>query len=319
MALLDTVRLLWVLPFSLPPLLYYFLSYSRQHRQHIVPRSQERVLILGASSGIGRAIAHLYASRGACVCIVGRREDKLEAVRLECVDLLPSHKDAKILKLSEDFSDPEGLLRIRDRLTQEWDGLDTLVVNAGVSALQPLLAIAGVPTDQVGLRMTDIDGLSRVRDVANAAMRGNFTGPLLSAVTYIPLLAQTSRSPSILLVSSIAAVIPAPTRTLYAASKAASLLLFQALSIEHPEIQFTTVLPSTVEGDFRASAVDGGTVRESLSKSLKRDRVARGCLLAIDAGQRTLWLPWSYRLAHLLYWILPGLVDAGARRKYRFR
>lgn len=85
--------------------------------------------------------------------------------------------------------------------------------------------------------------------------------------------------------SSVAAVIPAPTRTLYAASKSSSLILFKALSIEHPQIRFTTVLPATVspfpiiparlnhthlnnkiEGDFRASAVDGGVVHEDVIK-----------------------------------------------------
>ena len=111
-------RFLWLFPVSLSPLLYYLFLRPKPHRQLIVPPSRERVLILGASSGIGRAIAHLYASRDAYVCIIGRREDKLEAVKSECAAILPSHEDTKILKLSEDFSDIEGLLRIRERLTR---------------------------------------------------------------------------------------------------------------------------------------------------------------------------------------------------------
>lgn len=66
---------------------------------------------------------------------------------------------------------------------KEWNGLDTLVLSAGVSALQPLLSVAGLKGSDAG--MADIEGLNRVRDVAAAAMRGNFTGPLLSAVTYV--------------------------------------------------------------------------------------------------------------------------------------
>jgi len=312
-------RFLWLLPLSLAPLLYSFFIRRKSKRREVIPPRQERVLILGASSGIGRAIAHLYAARDAYVCIVARRDDKLEAVKAECVELLPSREEAKILKVNEDFSHPEGLLRVRAILEKEWSGLDTLVVNAGVSALQPLLTVAGVNRDDFGTRMTDLNGLTRVRDVAAAAVRGNFTGPLLSAVTYIPFLAKTSKSPSILLVSSIAAVIPAPTRTLYAASKAASLLLFQSLSIEHPEIRFTYVLPSTVEGDFRNSAVDGGPIRETLSKTLKKDVVARECIRAIDVGQRTLWLPSVFRFFHLLYWTIPSMIDDGARKKYNFK
>ena len=38
------------------------------------------MLVLGASSGIGRAIANFYAARRARVCVVGRRKDKLDEV-----------------------------------------------------------------------------------------------------------------------------------------------------------------------------------------------------------------------------------------------
>ncbi|KAF9519945.1 hypothetical protein BS47DRAFT_1336680 [Hydnum rufescens UP504] len=44
--------------------------------------------------------------------------------------------------------------------------------------------------------------------------QGNFFGVLLSAAAFIPLLERTSSSPSILLVSSVASLIPAPTRAL---------------------------------------------------------------------------------------------------------
>lgn len=150
----------------------------------------------------------------------------------------------------------------------EWQGLDTLIVNAGVSALQPLLAVAGAHSAQNGAEgpplLPDLAGLTRLKDVSHAAIQGNFTGPLLSVAalvtcsslalplsTYshsgqVPFLAQTSSSPAVLLISTVAAVIPAPTRTLYAASKAASLVLFQALSIEQPKVTFTAVLPATV-------------------------------------------------------------------------
>ena len=69
------------------------------------------------SSGIRRAIAHLYASCDVYMCIISRQEDKLETVRSECAAILPSHENTKILKLSEDFSDIKDLLRIQEQLT----------------------------------------------------------------------------------------------------------------------------------------------------------------------------------------------------------
>ena len=79
-------------------------------------------------------------------------------------------------------------------------------------------------------------------------------------------------------------------------------------------------MPSTVEGDFRASAVDAGPVEASVSNKhgLKREFVAKRCIEAIDKGEKTVFIPVTMRFAHLLYWILPSLVERGARRKYNF-
>lgn len=143
----------------------------------------------------------------------------------------------------------------------------------------------------------------------------------------IPLLSYTSCSPSVLLLSTVAAVIPAPTRSLYAATKSASLLLYQALSIEHPSIAFTFFLPGTIEGSFRASAVDNppGASSPLIHESdpdkhgLKCEFVADRCIRAIDAGEKTVFTPLYFRPGHLLYWLWPAFVEWRARVKYNFK
>ena len=67
--------------------------------------------------------------------------------------------------------------------------MDTLIVAAGVSALQPLLAIAGVETEgaKTALSLTTREGIQRAVDSSSAAMRGNYTGPLIAAVTFVSL------------------------------------------------------------------------------------------------------------------------------------
>lgn len=79
-------------------------------------------------------------------------------------------------------------------------------------------------------------------------------------------------------------------------------------------------MPSTVEGDFRASAVDGGEVREQdpNKHGLKRGDVARRCIQAVDGGEGTVFMPGIMRLGHLLYWIWPSFVEWRAREKYNF-
>ena len=66
-----------------------------------------------------------------------------------------------------------------------WNGLDTVVVSAGVSALVPLLEVAGVSRNASRDTWTTPEGIRRTVDVSNAALRGNYTGPLVSAVTLV--------------------------------------------------------------------------------------------------------------------------------------
>ncbi|KAF9046539.1 hypothetical protein BJ165DRAFT_1173104 [Panaeolus papilionaceus] len=299
---------------------------SKPSRKAQIAAHKERVVVLGATSGIGREVALQYARRGARVCIVGRRKELVDEVEGECTAQRnavlgirgPIYEEGKaVIGTVGDFTSAEDMVRLRELIEKEWKGIDTLVVSAGVSALRPLMEVAGVENAE---EQATLDGIQNSINVSNAAIKGNFTGPLVAAVTFVPLLTKTSASPAILLVSSLAALIPAPTRTLYAATKAASLLLYQALSIEHPKVTITNVVPSTVEGDFRTSAVDGGKVREAdpSKTGLKRVAVAKRCLDAVDGREKTVWMPGTMRWAHLLYWFFPAFVEGKARKKYNF-
>ncbi|PFH46897.1 hypothetical protein AMATHDRAFT_77450 [Amanita thiersii Skay4041] len=302
----------------LSPKFLRLLGLTGPRRLSYIPPGRERVLILGASSGIGKSLAEHYSKRGAYVCVIGRRAVLVDEVVQECRGL--SGKEGRTLGVTADFTQVDDMVRVRNIIREEWGGLDTLVVAAGVSALQPLMDVAGAhgitgrnPSESV---QSTTEGIQCAKDVADAATKGNYVGPLVAAVTFIPLLQATSPSPSVLLISSLASVIPAPTRTLYASTKAAALVLYQALSIEHPRIRFTHFMPSTVEGDFRASAVDAGPVREQDPNrhGLKRADVARRCIRAVDEGERTVFMPWTMGLAHLAYWIIPGVIEWAARR-----
>ncbi|KAJ6605382.1 hypothetical protein DFH09DRAFT_1017932 [Mycena vulgaris] len=306
------LRSYFLLALAIAPILTFLRR--RAGRSFKLPRKNERILILGASSGIGRTLAHQYAELGVKgLCVVGRRADKVAEVVAECNACKGS--STEVIGITGDFAEVGDMVKIRTQLEALWGGIDTMIVAAGVSALRPLLEIAG---EQSG--NAEPEGIQRVVDVAALATRGNYVGPLVAAVTFIPLLEAKSPHPSILLLNSLASAIPAPTRTLYASTKAASLHLYQALAIEHPAIAFTQVLPSTVEGDFRASAVDGGTVREAdpNKTGLKRAAVARRCVRAVERGEKNVFMPWAMGPAHLLYWMWPSLVERNASAKYKF-
>ncbi|KAJ3767081.1 hypothetical protein EV361DRAFT_972726 [Lentinula raphanica] len=306
----------------------------KRPRTSIIRQTEERVLILGASNGIGREIAHQYAARGARVCVVGRRADKVMAVAEECRARRGDGLSTDVLGIPADITSVEDMVRVRTVLDTEWAGIDTIIIAAGVSATRPLLDVAGA-----GLLNADVsaDKIQYAVSVTEAASRTNYLGPMIAAVSFIPLLQRLSLSPSILLISSLGAVIPAPTRSIYGSTKSASLLLYQALAIEHPTIRFSFVLPSTVEGDFRASAVDqpaptttntqsahaahgtvGTTTNLNSTSGLKVDDVARRCIHAVDHAEKVVFIPSTMKFGHLLYWIWPSFIEKKAMKKYGF-
>lgn len=93
-------------------LLHTFVKKRGARTRQIAP-SSERVLILGASSGIGKEIALKYARRGAHLCIVARRKDVLESVRQECQ---ANGNPASTIALAADFSSVNDLIDIRDTI-----------------------------------------------------------------------------------------------------------------------------------------------------------------------------------------------------------
>ncbi|KAH0838805.1 hypothetical protein J3R83DRAFT_7206 [Lanmaoa asiatica] len=292
----------------------YLFQPRRSRRTSKISPKRERVLILGATSGVGRTLAYKYASRGAFVCVVGRRQPKLDEVVQECKELSErgGFKD-RVLGIRGDCGDVQDMIQLRESLHKAWHGLDTLILTGGCfrsPATHLVRRVSNMPVN-----------------AATAAVNGNFIGPYIAAITFIPQLSYTSSSPSVLLLSSVAAVIPAPTRSLYAATKSASLLLYQALSIEHPSITFTFFLPGTIEGAFRASAVDNppGTSDPTIHESdpnkhgLKREFVADRCIRAIDMCEKAVFMPLYFKVGHLLYWTWPTFVEWRARIKYNFK
>ena len=187
--------------------LAFSLRHLRENRNRTrkILKHDERVLILGASSGIGRAIAHLYAQRGARVCVVGRRGAAIDVVEQECKTIqrikeTPDDKSAFSFK--GDISNPEDMIMLRDVLAlgtcfryltklqrliwcSEWQGIDTVILTAGVASLQPLLTVANLKHDSDHV---ELEGVQRAFDVAQNALRSNYLGHLVSAVTFVWLL-----------------------------------------------------------------------------------------------------------------------------------
>jgi short-subunit dehydrogenase len=107
------LRTYFLLALALAPIVTFLRRRSR--RSFKLPRQNERILIIGASSGVGRTLAQQYAKLGVKgVCVVGRRADKIAEVVAECNTFKGSNTE--IIGITGDFAEVDDMVRIRNQL-----------------------------------------------------------------------------------------------------------------------------------------------------------------------------------------------------------
>src|SRR4051794_31648820 len=93
-----------------------------------------KILLTGASSGIGEALAPLLAERGATVGLVARRPDRLQATLERCLEHAP---DSQMWPV--DLSNLDAAVAIVESAWGAFDGLDCLINNAAMGKRKELL------------------------------------------------------------------------------------------------------------------------------------------------------------------------------------
>jgi short-subunit dehydrogenase len=165
-----------------------------------------RVLVTGASSGIGAATALAFAQAGATVGICARRADRLQVVLEECRVHAPGSRMWEV-----DLADLDGIAAFAPRAESELGGIDVLVNNAGV------------PKRRKTTTMTpdDVEGV----------MAMNYFSPVRLTLALLPAMVDRG-SGHIVNVSSMGAHLVAFGTGAYAASKAALEMFTEALFLE---------------------------------------------------------------------------------------
>lgn len=189
--------------------------------------AEETVLVTGASSGIGRELARLFAADGSRLVLVARRAERLKELAAE----LKAHRGLDHLALPFDLSDPESPKRILERLSAEGIRVDVLVNNAGFGLLG---AFAELPL-QAQLAMIQVDATSVVH---------------LTRL-FLPGMLERGRG-GILNVASTAAFQPGPRMAIYYAAKAFVLSFSEALfeELSGTPIRVTCLCPGPTETEF---------------------------------------------------------------------
>ena len=197
---------------------------------------KRRVLVTGASRGIGRAIAHAFAESGDSVAVHHRSNaDLAEQVR----DALPGEGHAVV---RADMGDPDAVRRAVDAAADGLGGLDVLVNNAGVFEAHPPLTTSYEDWQAAWSR----------------TLATNLTGAANAAFCAVPHLVNAGGG-AIVNVSSRGAFRGEPECPAYGASKAGLNALGQslALALAPQGIWVGTVAPGFVQTEMARAVLDG--------------------------------------------------------------
>lgn len=249
-----------------------------------------RILITGASQGIGRALALEAAKRGARVLAAARSEDLLADLAKEA---------GTIHTVLADVTSPEDRQKMVDAARDQLGGLDVLINNAGIGA-------TGHFADAAPERLRKI-------------FEVNVFGTSETTRVCLPLLRE-GRTPAILNVSSIAARCGLPARSEYCASKFAVQGFSEALRAELAKdgIDVLLVNPGLTQTNFSKNMLEQkAKVQMDHLRGMTAEEVARRTLDALAKGKREVTFTFKGKLLVLVNRFLPWLVSFIARRKVR--
>ncbi len=218
--------------------------------------SGRRVLVVGASSGIGRATAVAAANAGATVVIAARR--------LERLTTLAGSAAGQFFPVRCDVRDADDCRRLVEQAVAVAGGLDDVVYAAAVSDMAPVKATSADEWRRI--LDTNVVGFALVFAAAEAHLR-------LAAG-------------SLIVLSSISVLRPKPGLVPYAASKAAVHKLVEGMRTENPDISFTIVTIGPTAGGEMSRGFDPQLAAEFTDQWVREAFLAPGQMTAEDVGSR---------------------------------
>lgn len=255
----------------------------------MVKLKDKTVVVTGASSGIGEALARECAACGARVVLGARSAEKLQRI----VDEIRARGGQAVCR-AVDVTREEECRELIDLAVAEYGGVDVLICNAGLS----MRAIF----DDV-----DLSVLHRLMDV-------NFWGTVYCAKHALPWL-QRARG-SLVGISSVAGLHGLPGRTGYSASKYAMTGFLETVRIENLKkgLHVMIACPGFTASNVRFAALtaDGssqGETPRNEAKMMTPEQVARIVVRGIGKRKRLCLMEAEGRATHFFKKFVPGFLD----------
>jgi short-subunit dehydrogenase len=248
------------------------------------------VVITGASSGIGKAMAIEFARRGANLVLGARQYVTL----CELAQTLQDEYKIRAIAVQCDVSHEEDCRLLISQSISTFKQIDVLVNNAGIS-MRALFNDAKV-------------------DVLKTLMDVNFWGTVYCTKYALPAILKTKGS--VVGVSSIAGYKGLPGRTGYSASKFAMNGFLDSLRVENLKtgVHVMTACPGFTASNIRNTALtkDGSQQSESSmdeNKMMSAEAVAKLIVDGVEARKRTIIMTFQGKLTVFLSKFLPGFLD----------
>jgi short-subunit dehydrogenase len=234
--------------------------------------SGKSVLITGASSGLGWALAETLAPHGVQLGLLSRREGEMRRLAAAL-----RHTSSRFWIHPCDVRDRAAVEQAVAGFVAEAGRLDVAWVNSGIGA-------------ETSRQRWDWDLVESMIDT-------NLKGAIYTTQACLRVMAPQGRG-TLVAVSSAAAMRGLPAHGIYGATKVALAYYFEALTLEYPELRFTTIYPGFVDTPLNR----GNPNRIFL---LPPDRAASIMLRAVAHGRREIIYPWQMKAVFRLARALP--------------
>lgn len=251
-----------------------------------------RIIITGASGGIGTALSIALAQQGAHLALIARQAQELETLAARIKTINPS---TSVIWIACDVSDRTAVNQAWETLNATWGGVDLLINNAGWG--------------HHGLFInTDLT-------LAEDIFHTNVMGSLNWTKVVLPTMVKQKLG-WIVFMSSIAGRIGVPDESLYVASKFAITGFAEALSMEVEDagIHITTVFPLAVDTPFFSAKARQRLPPKTLRTMIKPQDLAQDIIQGLRQGKRYLTVPRQYRLIYGIKALWPDFFRSQTKR-----
>jgi short-subunit dehydrogenase len=254
------------------------------------------VLVTGASSGIGRALAFELARRGAKLGLVARRKELLQEIigQIQAQNNGSEDRDVHLLAASADVQDGPSMRAAAEQVISTFGRIDVLIANAGIGGTS-----SGA----------DLDA-AKLAEVINV----NVIGAANSVAAVLPEMVARG-SGHLVAISSLAAYRGLPKSAAYCASKAAVSAMFESLRLDVGArgIDVTIIHPGFIKTPLTAGR------QARLPYLLEVDEAAKKIVEAIEKRKKSFAFPWQLATVVRAGMLMPNFMYDWIARRNSYR